>query len=1281
MSQLQVTGEAKIRDLQGPVVANSGVITALDGLPSQYVRGDGTLADIPSVTGGGSSVSYYLNGSVNQGTFAGSTYYQMSKDAITGVGTNFSSSTDGLLAQFITDANDPDVSSIPSGNWNIEFYMGVSASSGALASFYVEFYKWNGSAFTFLASNVATPEFLTNTTTVDAYFTSVAFPETPLATTDRLAIRVYANVASKTVTMYTEDNRLCQIVTTFSKGLLSMNSLTDQEQYLTVGTAGTDFNIVSSIDTHTFNIPVASATNTGKLSSTDWSTFNNKVPYTGATGPVNLGAYDLTVNGLTIGKGGGGFASNTAIGLNVLASNAGINNLGVGGLALFSNTIGVQNAALGVVSLYSNTSGSYNSAVGYQSIYSNTTGTSNNALGSGSLYSNTTGANNVAIGNAALFGNVSGDGNTSIGVSSLQNSTGVRNTAIGYDAGNLIMTGSYNTIIGSYTGTSSMSSNVILADGQGNIRYRFDGTNNNFYNNIDLGINELTAGFVTSTGGMYATYGLRAGYGIILDKNGIVAGAGAGQMQIYAPTGTASVLTIKDGNSNFNAQLTFDNTASRTYTFPASSGTIALTDDLSAYVTLSTAQTISGNKTFSGTSLFTGTGTFNSSLQASVGIIFPTSGVVSNGAGIVGLGAYSGGLRTAFNGGYTSDLAFQMGANYVYTFPAASGTLALTSNIPSVSGTSGQVTYFNGTSSVTGSNNHFWDATNNRLGIGLTNPQRSLEIYSATADSHLRLSGNAPSVSMGESITGSVYQAKFGLATAAGQYVSGAVAGDFVMLSQTGATIFATGVVSGSVTEKMRLTSAGFFGIGTTSPSYLLDVNNSVDTYTQFRTSAADADVLLGFSNTGDGNNGWGIGRRNTGEFWIANYTGNFLGGTRTVPFQLASTGAATFSSTIQAVNQVKIFDSGYPTTYATSLRTASGAVGVLQLGNNNDNYILAGNTAANGYLIFKVNCTSESISSGIEAMRITSGGNVFIGTASSISSGRMELLIGGNAYGSIISLGNNGNANRAQIISDSSENLLIVNKANTPTIFYTNDTERMRILSNGNVGIGTSSPVLTGANRTTVDISGVSQSLLVLSTGSTWKSYFYNDGTNLSIACASGNTIFDNGGERMRITSGGDVLVGTTGLAVGAKLQLKGNASASAMSIDIGTDGYPSISFQNSSGNQQGYIVTNASSVQYLSISDYRLKQDFKDYNGLNLVNSIKTYDYEWKSDNSRMYGVIAHELQKVLPYAVYGQKDSEQMQGVDYSKIVPVLVKAIQEQQAKIEELSNKIVALESK
>ena len=66
------------------------------------------------------------------------------------------------------------------------------------------------------------------------------------------------------------------MLTTFTTGLTALNGLTDQVQFLAVGTSGTDFAISSATDTHTFNLPTASATNRGALSSADWSTFNSK---------------------------------------------------------------------------------------------------------------------------------------------------------------------------------------------------------------------------------------------------------------------------------------------------------------------------------------------------------------------------------------------------------------------------------------------------------------------------------------------------------------------------------------------------------------------------------------------------------------------------------------------------------------------------------------------------------------------------------------------------------------------------------------------------------------------------------------------------------------------------------------------------------------------------------------------------------------------------------------------------------------------------------------------
>jgi hypothetical protein len=117
------------------------------------------------------------------------------------------------------------------------------------------------------------------------------------------------------------------------------------------------------------------------------------------------------------------------------------------------------------------------------------------------------------------------------------------------------------------------------------------------------------------------------------------------------------------------------------------------------------------------------------------------------------------------------------------------------------------------------------------------------------------------------------------------------------------------------------------------------------------------------------------------------------------------------------------------------------------------------------------------------------------------------------------------------------------------------------------------------------------------------------------------------------------------------------------------------------------GIQQNGASNVAFNTSSDYRLKEDLKDFNGLNLISNLKVYDFKWKTDNTRMYGVLAHELQEIIPYVVNGNKDEVKEDGkikvqvVDYSKIVPILIKSIQEQQDIIEELKARIEALENK
>jgi hypothetical protein len=209
-------------------------------------------------------------------------------------------------------------------------------------------------------------------------------------------------------------------------------------------------------------------------------------------------------------------------------------------------------------------------------------------------------------------------------------------------------------------------------------------------------------------------------------------------------------------------------------------------------------------------------------------------------------------------------------------------------------------------------------------------------------------------------------------------------------------------------------------------------------------------------------------------------------------------------------------------------------------------------------------------------------------------------------------------------------------------------------------LGVGTNSP------SEKLHISSSASSTEIRIENSTTSAYIRSQTDNLNF--------YFNGAERMRITSGGDVLVGTTSNGNSSKLVLYGGASTNTLEcVHTGTADTFNLIFTNGNG-LVGSIRTSGSTTTYYTTSDYRLKQDFKDYDGLNLVSAIKTYDYEWKSDKTRMYGVVAHELQEVLPYAVAGEKDGELMQQIDYSKIVPLLVKAIQELNERIKQLENK-------
>jgi hypothetical protein len=204
----------------------------------------------------------------------------------------------------------------------------------------------------------------------------------------------------------------------------------------------------------------------------------------------------VTIQGLTVGKGAGAVATNTAVGASALAANTtGANNTGIGNNALVSNTTGNRNSSVGRSALGSATTGSDNSALGYFALQNTTTGASNIAVGVSALESNTTGTSNTAVGYQAGYTNQSGSISTYLGVSAGYLSTGNYNTFVGSQAGYnttgsgntfigvgptlngagwAVTTGSKNTIIGGYTGNNggldirTASNYIVLSDGDGN---------------------------------------------------------------------------------------------------------------------------------------------------------------------------------------------------------------------------------------------------------------------------------------------------------------------------------------------------------------------------------------------------------------------------------------------------------------------------------------------------------------------------------------------------------------------------------------------------------------------------------------------------------------------------------------------------------------------------------------------------------------------------------------------------------------------------------------------
>jgi len=189
--------------------------------------------------------------------------------------------------------------------------------------------------------------------------------------------------------------------------------------------------------------------------------------------------------------------------------------------------------------------------------------------------------------------------------------------------------------------------------------------------------------------------------------------------------------------------------------------------------------------------------------------------------------------------------------------------------------------------------------------------------------------------------------------------------------------------------------------------------------------------------------------------------------------------------------------------------------------------------------------------------------------------------------------------------------------------------------------------------------------------------SYFGNVQGGTGIACPYNGTIIfassdgaNNRSEKFRLDTQTNVVTGPTRYTVGTDGTLL-DKNGLTLKTTVTAD-YKIASFQNGNG-EVGHINTSGTATTYNTSSDYRLKENVQPLQAaLDVMNKLNPVTFDWKSDGTSYTGFIAHELQEVIPIAVTGEKDGEEMQAVDQSKIVPFLVAAIKELSAKIDELT---------
>jgi hypothetical protein len=609
-------------------------------------------------------------------------------------------------------------------------------------------------------------------------------------------------------------------------------------------------------------------------------------------------------------------------------------------------------------------------------------------------------------------------------------------------------------------------------------------------------------------------------------------------------------------------------------------------------------------------------------------------------------------------------------------------------------GTANGVLYLNGSKVATSGSALTFDGTSLGMGNPTVYGTRSLNSYTGTT---------ASAIGFSQQISG--FGDAFVGANNSGSSVLGMATGTFGQSTPNNIPW----TVSAFGSEQMRLTSTGL-GIGTSSPAYKLDVAESgaptsTNTFSVARISGSDSvanDLTLLGPNTsqvrikfGDpesatvGEVGYNHSTNalrfvtNGSEVGVFDSSGNL--GLGVTPSAWSTTGNLQLKSgsNISAGTGIGLYSNGYfnagwkyiDSTYATGYGqsggshlwyiaasgTAGGTISFTQaMTLDADGDLGVGETAPDSKLHVKANgrIARFAASTGTSAAYLAfsnTGGNYFIGADN--SAGNALLATGGAAYG-----------------------FTIVAETADPIVFGTDNTERARITSGGDLLVGDTANS-AGARLYVKGSGATSGSVAMVVRNSTPSDLLYirNDGyMTFGISPA------------MTLTAGGDLLVGTTTyqskritIDGGSGGAVWANCSTSANPVNVtyntATSGDNLFEeFYTDGGVLRGTISYNrgAGQVSYNVTSDARLKDNIADAaDAGNKVDALQVRQFDWKETGNHVdYGFIAQELHEVAPQAVSKPEDDEKMWSVDYSKLVPMLVKEIQSLRARVAQLESK-------